>query len=229
MDTIRENWERLQERLVVAAGRSGRDPGDIAVVAAAKTRSAVEIEAAVRSGICMVGENRVQETEEKKARVDAAAQWHFLGHLQSNKAKKAVALFDMVQSVDTRRIADALDQRAGQAGRVLDILVQVNTSGTTSQSGVPPEQALELAGQLAGLSNLRIRGLMTIGAFDPDETVVRASFARLRRLRDDFAAARVDGVETRYLSMGMSGDFEWAVEEGANMVRLGTVLFGPRT
>ena len=228
MDAIQENWQRIRERLALAAARAGRDPSDIAVVAAAKTRSPAEIEAVVRSGIGMVGENRVQEAEQKKNRVAAAAEWHFVGHLQSNKAGKAVALFDMVQSVDSTRVAEALDLRAGQAGRILDILLQVNTSGATSQSGVAPDQVRELAEQLAALPHLRIRGLMTIGALDPDEAVVRASFARLRSLSDDLAGARIEGMEMRYLSMGMSGDFEWAVEEGGNMVRLGTVLFGPR-
>ena len=229
MDTIRDNWERVRERLAAAAKRTGRDLCDIAVVAAAKTRTPTEIEAAVRSGIRMVGENRVQEAEEKRDRVGVAAEWHFVGHLQSNKARKAVTLFDMVQSVDSQRLAEALDLRAGQANRVLDVLVQVNTSGATSQSGVPPDQALDLAVRVAGMPHLRLRGLMTIGAFDPDEAVVRASFARLRRLDDELGALPAAGAQTRYLSMGMSGDFEWAVEEGANMVRLGTVLFGPRT
>ena len=130
METIWKNWENLQERLAQAAQRADRDPREITVVAVTKTRTPAEIEAALRSGIHIVGENRIQEADAKKGQVKAAAQWHLIGHLQTNKAKKAVELFDLVQSVDSVRIATALDSRAAQAGRILDILLQVNTSGS---------------------------------------------------------------------------------------------------
>ena len=228
METIQKNWEALQERLARAAEQAGRHPREIAVVAVVKTRTSAEVEAAIRCGVHIVGENRVQEADAKKAEVEAAAQWHLVGHLQTNKARRAVDLFDMVQSVDSIRIAQALDRHAAQAGRILDILVQVNTSGTETQSGVPPHQVQDLTGQIASLANLHIQGLMTIGALSADESAVRACFARLRDLRDQLVAARIDQVDMTYLSMGMSGDFELAIAEGANMVRLGTVLFGPR-
>jgi len=228
METIWKNWENLQERLAQAAQRAGRDLREITVVAVTKTRTPAEIEAALRSGIHIVGENRIQEAEAKKDQVKTAAQWHLIGHLQTNKAKKAVDLFDLVQSVDSIRIAKALDSRAAQAGRILDILLQVNTSGVAHQAGASPETLEELVGQIAGLSHLRIQGLMTIGALSTDESLVRSCFARLRQLRDQILAASMDGVEMKYLSMGMSSDFELAIAEGANMLRLGTTLFGPR-
>jgi len=228
MDAFRQNWEALQERIAQAASRAGRDPGEISVVAVTKTRTPQEVETALQSGIRIVGENRVQETETKKAQVSVAGQWHLVGHLQTNKAKKAVALFDMVQSVDSLRVAAALDKRAAQVGRLLDVLVQVNTSGAPQQSGAAPDELQALVEQIAPLANLRLRGLMTIGALTDDETSIRACFSQLRELTDQVAVSRLAGVEMQYLSMGMSGDFELAIAEGANMLRLGTVLFGPR-
>ncbi len=199
------------------------------MVAVTKTRSLGEVEEALQNGLGMVGENRVQEAEAKKAQVSALGQWHLIGHLQTNKAKKAVALFDMVQSVDRLKVAQALDKQAAQVGRCLDILVQVNTSGAVQQSGAAPDALPSLVEQIATLAHLRIRGLMTIGVFSEEEKVVRGCFSLLRELREQLAGMRIAGLELPYLSMGMSGDFEWAIAEGANMLRLGTVLFGPRS
>lgn len=227
MDAIRQNWCELQERIARAASRAGRAPAEIAVVAVAKTRTPQEIEAAIRSGLGLIGENRVQEAAAKKDLVRLGAQWHLVGHLQTNKVARAVALFDMVQSVDSARLAAALDQRAAQAGHCLDILVQVNTSGAPQQSGVIPRELPALADQLAALPHLRLHGLMTIGALSAEEAEVRACFARLRELREELAA-RLPGAQLAHLSMGMSGDFELAIAEGSTMLRLGTALFGPR-
>ncbi len=228
MNSIRENWLVLRDRIARAAEGAGRRGDDIEVIAVSKTRSAEEIEAAQQCGLTIVGENRVQEAEEKKAAVGVSLSWHMIGHLQSNKAGKVVELFDVVQSVDRLSLAQALARRAEAAGRRLDILLQVNTAGTASQSGADPERTVDLVGQVAGLPALHIRGLMTIGAHSEDERLVRASFARLRRLAEAVEAAGMDGVEMRDLSMGMSGDFEWAIAEGSTMVRLGTALFGVR-
>ena len=228
MNSIRENWLVLRDRIARAAEGAGRRGGDIEVIAVSKTRSAEEIEAAQQCGLTIVGENRVQEAEEKKAAVGVSLSWHMIGHLQSNKAGKVVELFDVVQSVDRLSLAQALARRAEAVGRRLDILLQVNTAGTASQSGADPERTVDLVGQVAGLPALHIRGLMTIGAHSEDERLVRASFARLRRLAEAVEAAGMDGVEMRDLSMGMSGDFEWAIAEGSTMVRLGTALFGVR-
>lgn len=228
MEDILKNWEKVQKRIAQAAARAGRDSGEITVVAVTKTRTAAEVEAALGCGIRTIGENRVQEAEAKKVQVDVPAQWHLVGHLQTNKARKAVALFDLVQSVDSLRVAKALEAQAGKACRVLDILVQVNTSGEESKAGVAPQHLQALSRKIAALRHLRIRGLMTIGALSADTEVVRSCFVRLRDLRDRLAAARLERVEMKYLSMGMSGDFELAIAEGANMLRLGSVLFGPR-
>ncbi|MFT5087041.1 MAG: pyridoxal phosphate enzyme (YggS family) [Candidatus Latescibacterota bacterium] len=228
MEHIRENWLLLAERIARAAERVGRAADAIEVVAVSKTRSAEEVEAACRCGLRVLGENRVQEAEGKKPAVGEEAVWHLIGHLQSNKAGKAVELFDMVQSVDRLSLASALARRAAVMGRRLDILVQVNTAGSQSQYGVRPEAAVDLVGQIAELPSLQVRGLMTIGAHAEDEVVVRASFARLRLLHESIAEAGL-GVPMDYLSMGMSGDFECAIAEGANLLRLGTAIFGARS
>ncbi|NKB70681.1 MAG: YggS family pyridoxal phosphate-dependent enzyme [Candidatus Latescibacteria bacterium] len=228
METVQERWEKLQERLGRAAAATDRDLDDIAVVAVTKTRSPEEIDAALKTGLHLVGENRIQEVATKKDAVQRTAKWHFIGHLQSNKAARAVELFEMVQSVDSQRLARALDRHAGARQRRLDILIQVNTSNEPSKSGVAPSQLRPLVEQIAPLAHLRICGLMTIGALSPDPLRVRACFTTLSKLRDQLDTASIEGVELRYLSMGMSGDFELAIAEGANMVRLGTILFGPR-
>ncbi len=227
MEHIRKNWLDLAERIARAAERVGRTADAVEVVAVSKTRSAQEVEAACRCGLRLLGENRVRETANKKALVGEEAAWHLIGHLQSNKAGKAVELFDMVQSVDRLSLAHALARRAAAAGRRLDILVQVNTADSESQSGAAPEEAVNLVGQIAELPSLQVRGLMTIGAHATDEALVRASFARLRLLREDIITADL-AVRMDYLSMGMSGDFEWAIAEGANLLRLGTAIFGAR-
>lgn len=228
MEHIRKNWLLLAERIERAAERVDRAADAVEVVAVSKTRSAAEVEAACRCGLRLLGENRVQETEEKRPDVGAEANWHMIGHLQSNKAGKAVELFDMVQSVDRMSLARALSRRAEAAGRRLDILLQVNTAGSESQSGAAPEEVVDLAGQVAELPSLQVRGLMTIGAHAAEEALVRASFARLRLLGEDINRSEL-GVRMDYLSMGMSGDFEWAIAEGANLLRLGTAIFGARS
>lgn len=227
MDAIRANWHGLQERINRAALAAGRAPEEIEVVAVTKTRTPQEVEAALECGLRLVGENRVQEAAGKKGQVRLPARWHLIGHLQSNKAARAVELFDLVESVDQLRLATALDHRAGQAGRILDILIQVNTSGAPQQSGAAPELLPELAAQLVALPHLRLRGLMTIGALSPEEGVVRAGFARLRRLREQLAS-QLPQADWSLLSMGMSGDFELAIAEGSTLLRLGTALFGAR-
>jgi pyridoxal phosphate enzyme (YggS family) len=228
MDHIRKNWEELRERIERAAAKAGRDPGAIEVVAVSKTRSAAEVEAAYHCGLRIVGENRIQEAAVKRPAVQAPLAWHLVGHLQTNKAGRAIEFFDLVQSVDSERLARALDRRAAQAGRVLDVLLQVNTSGNEGQSGVAPAALVDLVASTAPLDHVRIRGLMTIGAHSEDEGVVRSSFRALRELGEHIEQDEFEGVSMDYLSMGMSGDFAWAIAEGANLLRLGTAIFGSR-
>lgn len=228
MKEIARNLQAVEERIAGAAARAGRRRSDITLVAVSKTRTAGEIEAAIAAGVTHLGENRVQEAESKRRCVQSAAAWHLVGRLQSNKAGRAVELFDVVQSVDSPRLAAALQRRAVQAGRWLDVLLQVNSSGAAGQGGVPPGETLALAEQVAGMSHLRILGLMTIAEFTSDEARLRSCFARMSSLSEDLTRADIEGVETSVLSMGMSGDFEIAIEEGATMVRVGTAIFGPR-
>ncbi|MFA6107367.1 MAG: YggS family pyridoxal phosphate-dependent enzyme [Candidatus Latescibacterota bacterium] len=228
MDQIARNLTALRERIARVAEAAGRDPAGIEVLAVTKTRTPQEVEAVLASGIALVGENRIQEAEAKKPQIRATARWHLIGHLQTNKAARAVELFDLIQSVDSERLAEAVDRHAGALDRTLEILVQVNTSGAATQSGVAPEAVRSLVERCAALPHLRVRGLMTIGALSADPEPVRRSFRRLRELRDELAGAGIAGVTMHWLSMGMSGDFELAVAEGANLLRLGSAIFGPR-
>ncbi|MEW6750207.1 MAG: YggS family pyridoxal phosphate-dependent enzyme [Candidatus Latescibacterota bacterium] len=229
MDTVRHRWEAIQHTIARAAEPAGRSPADITVLAVTKNRSPEEVDEAIACGLSLLGENRVQEAEAKRPQVRGHGQWHLVGHLQTNKARRAVEVFDAVQSVDSLRVAQALDRHAGEAARRLSVLLQVNTSGAAGQSGVAPDGAVELAEQVARLPHLHLCGLMTIAALSPEESVVRGCFAIARSLRDRIAGARLDGVDMGCLSMGMSSDFAWAVAEGSTMLRLGTVLFGPRS
>ena len=228
MDHIRKNWELLCARIERAAGRSGRVASAIEVVAVSKTRNAREIEAAYACGLRLVGENRIQEAAAKRPQVAAPLAWHFVGHLQTNKAGPAIELFDLVHSVDSARLARALSRRAAPTGRPIEVLLQVNTAGSQHQAGVTPDQLVDLVAALAPLPHLRIRGLMTIAAHSENEAAVRGCFRALRELGEKVAQCKFAGVSMDYLSMGMSGDFELAIAEGANLLRLGTAIFGPR-
>lgn len=228
MDHIRKNWELLCARIERAAGRSGRVASAIEVVAVSKTRNVREIEAAYACGLRLVGENRIQEAAAKRPQVAAPLAWHFVGHLQTNKAGPAVELFDLVHSVDSARLARALSRRAAPTGRPIEVLLQVNTAGSQHQAGVTPDQLVDLVAALAPLPHLRIRGLMTIAAHSENEAAVRGCFRALRELGEKVAQCKFAGVSMDYLSMGMSGDFELAIAEGANLLRLGTAIFGPR-
>ena len=228
MDHIRKNWELLCARIERAAGRSGRVASAIEVVAVSKTRNVREIEAAYACGLRLVGENRIQEAAAKRPQVAAPLAWHFVGHLQTNKAGPAVELFDLVHSVDSARLARALSRRAAPTDRPIEVLLQVNTAGRQRQAGVTPDQLVDLVAALAPLPHLRIRGLMTIAAHSENEAAVRGCFRALRELGEKVAQCKFAGVSMDYLSMGMSGDFELAIAEGANLLRLGTAIFGPR-
>ena len=226
MNPIARNWEEVRRRVAEAAERSGRGPDEVQVVVVTKGRRAGEVAAALEAGVTDVGENRVQEAGPKKEAVEAPGRWHLVGGLQRNKAGRAVEIFDVVQSVDSLRLAEALSRRAGAAGRTLEVLLQVNTAGAEHQGGVDPGGLPALAETAAALEGLRLRGLMTIAAHSAEEERVRACFRRLRDLGRRLAGSMPAGMTT--LSMGMSGDYEMAIEEGATMIRVGTAVFGPR-
>ncbi|MCC6650445.1 MAG: YggS family pyridoxal phosphate-dependent enzyme [Candidatus Eisenbacteria bacterium] len=217
----------VRARLSAAAVRSGRAPEDVTLVAVVKTLPPEVVAEAVRLGIADLGENRVQEAQVHQQLVPRdAARWHFIGHLQRNKAGKVPGLFDVVHSVDDLELATALARRAAEAGRTLPVLVEVNVSGEASKFGVSPEALPELLEGMAAISHLELRGLMTVPAVADRPEEARAGFAMLRELRDR-GAARI-GRALPELSMGMSGDFEVAIEEGATLVRVGSALFGAR-
>jgi hypothetical protein len=218
--------KRIRRAIEEAAGRAGRDPGSIRLVGVVKTVSAERVQEAVALGLEDLGENRVQEAERKIAVVGRSVRWHMIGHLQRNKAARAVELFDRIHGIDDRELAEALSRHAVRAGRTLPVLVEVNVSGEGSKFGVQPERLPELLDAIVELRGLAVDGLMTVGRMVERAEEARPTFARLRELRDR-AAARL-GRPLPELSMGMSADFEVAVEEGATMVRVGTALFGSR-
>jgi len=209
----------------LAAGRAGREAASVTLVAVSKTVPVEVVREALAAGVTILGENRVQEARDKIAVLSGRATWHLVGHLQTNKAKLAVQLFDLIHSLDSPRLAEALDRSAEQAGRVVRCLVEVNLGGEESKSGTTEEGVRPLLEEAARLAHLRIEGLMTVPPFLPDPEQVRPFFRRLRSLRDKLAG---EGFRLAELSMGMTHDFEVAIEEGATMVRIGTAIFGPR-
>ena len=213
----------LTERIERASSRAGRDPAGVTLVAVTKTQPLRVVAAAARAGLTVFGENYAQEARPKIEGLSSPACWHLIGHLQSNKAGLAARLFDVVHSVDSAGLARDLSRRAETAGKRLPILIQVNLSGEVSKSGVSPDEALDLAAEVRELAGLELKGLMTLPPFFDAPDQARLFFAALRELK---ARLRPEPPE---LSMGMSGDFEAAIEEGATLIRIGTALFGPRT
>lgn len=227
--TIADNIAAVRERMAQAARRSGRNPAEVALVAVSKTHPAEMVRQAWAAGVATVGENYIQEARDKIAALaDCPLSWHFIGHLQSNKAKYAVDLFDLIHGVDTLKLAREIDKQAARIGKRQPILIQVNISGEATKSGATEADALALVREAGRLEHVRVRGLMTMPPFFDQPERARPCFAALRRLRDRIRAEAVAGVDMRELSMGMTGDFEVAIEEGATLVRIGTAIFGPR-
>jgi pyridoxal phosphate enzyme (YggS family) len=228
MSLVRENLDRLKGNIEKACARSSRRSEDVAIVAVTKTVPVGPIQEAVEAGIRLLGENRVQEAAAKVEKVGGDVIWHMVGHLQRNKVRKAVTMFDMIQSVDSRELALEIDRRCEQAGRTMDVLVEVNTSGEKTKFGTDPEETIDLVEEISHLNNIDVRGLMTIGAFTDDEARIRACFRTLRELAGRVSTSGIEDVRVDFLSMGMTSDYEVAIEEGSNMVRIGTAIFGPR-
>jgi pyridoxal phosphate enzyme (YggS family) len=227
---ISTHIQAIRGRIQDACRRAGRDPADVTLVAVAKTFPVVAVRQAVESGTADIGENYVQELLRKRdALPDPGIRWHFIGHLQSNKVKSIAGWIHMIHAVDAVGLAGEIDKRAGAAGRVIDCLLEVNTTGEKSKYGVEPDRVMPLVRELAPLRNIRIAGLMTIGPFLPDPEGSRPMFRRLRELRDDIRSAGQSNAPVPHLSMGMTGDFEVAIDEGATLVRIGTAIFGSRT
>jgi hypothetical protein len=226
--SIAQNLKSIQDRIAAAAVRAGREPSSVKLVTVTKTVSVERIREAVSAGAEILGENRVQEARDKLAELGNAASWHLIGRLQTNKAKYAVKLFDLIHSVDSRELATELDRQAAKINKVQYILIEVNISGETQKAGVPADAAPDLVRHSAGLPHVRIRGLMTMPPYSENPEDSRPCFKKLRELSSKIANMHIPGVSMAELSMGMSGDFETAVEEGATLVRVGTAIFGER-
>jgi pyridoxal phosphate enzyme (YggS family) len=218
-DTVRANLEHVRERIARAAERSGRRAADVLLIGVSKTVDAERIRPAIEAGIAALGENRVQEAKAKVPALGRGVAWHLIGHLQTNKVKDALELFDVIHSVDRLPLAEELERRAAAAGRNVEILVEVNLAAEPQKSGVLPDAVPRMLDEVAALPHLRVRGLMAIPPVgSPDDA--RPLFRALRKLGETHGLAE--------LSMGMSADYETAIEEGATMVRVGTAIFGPR-
>ncbi|MBW2308184.1 MAG: YggS family pyridoxal phosphate-dependent enzyme [Deltaproteobacteria bacterium] len=229
MDDIAHNIERIQQRIDRAAQRANRDPKDVRLVAVSKTVDVDRIRQAISAGITILGENYVQEAKKKIELVGMDVHWHMVGHLQSNKARHAVKLFHMIHSLDSISLAQELNRRAKAAGRTVKVLVQVNLSDEYTKSGVSPDDVEKFLIPLIPLAHVRVRGLMCMPTFFNEPERVRPFFKALRELRDRLNKIKLPGIELKELSMGMSGDFEVAIEEGATLVRVGTAIFGSRS
>jgi hypothetical protein len=226
--SIADNLKTVTGRIEAAAKRTGRDLSSVDLVVVTKTVGVDRIREAVAAGALTLGENRVQEAREKIEKLGPIASWHLIGRLQSNKAKHAVRLFDLIHSVDSLDLAMEIDRQAAKIGKVQDVLVEVNLAGEASKAGVASEDTLALIKGAARLRNIAIKGLMTMPPFSDSPEDSRLYFKMLRELSDSVARENIPGISMKELSMGMSGDFEVAIEEGATMVRVGTAIFGQR-
>ncbi len=222
---IPTRFEEIRDRMERAMELAGREPSSVKLIAVTKSRSVEEMATAVGAGVTDVGENKVQEAEAKKPELHASARWHLVGQLQKTKAKKAVELFDLIHTVDSAAIGQRIDRLAAERDKVQPVLVQVDLAGEETKDGLPEEELFPTLERLSECSNLRVDGLMVLPPYFDDPDKVRRYFQRLRELSEN---GHERGLVGRELSMGMSHDFEVAIEEGATLVRVGTALFGPR-
>lgn len=228
MSNIMANVGSIREKVAAAARRAGRNPDEVTIIAVTKTRTLDEIRAVMEAGLTHLGENRVQELLPKWEALGDAPTWHLIGSLQTNKVKQVVSATNLIHSLDRESLAIALAKEGARLGRPVETLVQVNVSGEETKHGIDPDQLPHFLRQISHLETIKVAGLMTMAPFVDDPELTRPVFRRLRHLASDLAKMRLPGVEMRWLSMGMSGDYEVAIEEGANLVRIGTALFGNR-
>jgi len=223
---LAENIDRVQKRIAAACGRAGRNPDEVTLVAVTKSQPPEIVGEAARLGLTLFGENKIQEAKAKIPLCSSRLKWHFIGHLQTNKARDAVELFEMVQSVDSLYLAEELNKRAEQAAKRLPVLLEINVVGEASKFGCRPDKLRAELEQLNALQRVEIHGLMTVPPWTKDPEEVRPIFRQMRELKEE--CEQKLGAPLPHLSMGMTGDFEVAVEEGATMVLIGTALFGER-
>ena len=225
MLTIKENLLRVKERIERAAQKAGRDPKEIKLVAVSKTVEVARIKEAIEAGVSILGENYVQEAQKKIEALGRPVSWHFIGHLQSNKARYAVRLFDVIHSIDGIPLAEELNRRVEQPDRVIKVMIEVNLSKEATKFGTDEERVLNLAKRIQTLKHLSLEGLMTMPPYFDSPEMSRPYYVALRELKERMTK---EGIPMKELSMGMSNDFEIAIEEGATYVRVGTAIFGAR-
>ncbi len=227
METIKNNLEIIKEKIKKAALKANRSPEEIKLVAVTKTAAIEQIKEAINAGVKIIGENKVQEAKEKYHILTADTEWHLIGHLQTNKVKYAIEIFDCIQTVDSIKLAKEIDKRSLQFGKTTNVLVEVNVSGEKSKYGIKPEEVEPYLKEISEFSRIRVRGLMTIAPIiEEDKEEVRPYFRKLRELSEEIKSKNINNLKMDYLSMGMTDDFEVAIEEGANMVRIGRGIFG---
>ena len=226
--SVAENLKSVMDRIAAAAKRAGRDPASVKLVTVSKTVGIERIREAVAAGAAILGENRVQEANKKIEALGKVASWHLIGHLQTNKAKYAVRLFDLIHSVDNLELAREIDRQAAKIGKVQDILIEISIAGEASKAGMAVKGAPALVAEAARLNNVSVKGLMTMPPYSENPEDSRPYFSVLRELAETIAKGNIPSVSMRELSMGMSGDFEVAIGEGSTLVRVGTAIFGGR-
>ncbi|MGO9570058.1 MAG: YggS family pyridoxal phosphate-dependent enzyme [Desulfomonilaceae bacterium] len=226
---ISETLALIGNKIAIAAARAGRKPEEVRIVAAAKGQGREKIEEVLAAGIRIIGHNYLQEAyRELPGKLSSEVEFHMIGHLQKNKAAKAAEVFNVVQTVDDVKLAEALNRHAAAANRIMGVMIQLNLAGEEQKSGIGEKEVERLAGSIRDLASLKLLGMMTMPPFFDDPDRARPYFARLRELREKLTGSGILSPDMNELSMGMSGDFEVAVEEGATLVRIGTMLFGPR-
>jgi pyridoxal phosphate enzyme (YggS family) len=225
---IAANINTIRERIAAAASRCSRTPNSITLLAVTKTVSPSAIERAIEAGITAMGENYVQEAREKIAVIGQRVSWHMIGHLQTNKAKYVVNLFDYIHSVDRLDLAVEIDKRARLIGRKINILIEINVSGEETKDGIPAVKSIDLIKEVSGLENVSVKGLMTMAPYSDNPEDSRPFFSELRNIRNIIINEGIAGIQMDELSMGMTDDFEIAIEEGATIVRIGRAIFGER-
>jgi hypothetical protein len=226
---IAENLEHIRERIAQAAGKFGREPAEVTLVAVSKTVGVDAMRRAIAAGVTVFGESYLQEARTKIPQITGPVRWDFIGHLQRNKVRHAVVLFEMIHSVDSLSLAQEINLAAGKQGKKARVLVEVNVSGETTKSGINPEGADSLMQELISLPHLSIEGLMTMAPYSDDPEDARPLFSSLKQLQDALNERHGPALNLKELSMGMSSDFEIAIEEGSTMVRIGTAIFGERS
>ena len=226
MEIVKNNLETINEKIKKAALKVNRNPEEIKLVAVTKTATIEQIKEAISTGVNIIGENKVQEAKEKYQILTTDIEWHLVGHLQTNKVKYAIEIFDLIHSVDSIKLAKEIDRRSLQFGMITNVLVEVNVSGEETKYGIKPEEVETFLKGISEFSRIRVRGLMTIAPIVEDKEEVRLYFRKLRELSKEIKKKNIKNIRMDYLSMGMTEDFEVAIEEGANMVRIGRGIFG---